>query len=174
MNPHRRKTIRLKEYDYSQNGIYFITICTYNRIPKLSKVINKNVGAHCMCPEDIITELSEIGVIVENEIINTNKIRKNIEIIDYIIMPNHIHMIISINKEGTLQCAPTIEEFGKSTSNSIPEIIRAIKGSATRKVNQKYENCERIWQRNYYEHIIRNEQELCAIMEYIRYNQLQM
>ena len=172
MKPHKRKTIRLKGYDYSQQGMYFITICTYNRRPILSKIINKNVDENGMYLEDTKINLSEIGIIVENEILKTTIIRKNIKIINYVIMPNHIHMIISIINEGTLQCAPTIERFGKSVSNSISEIVRAIKGGTTRRLNKKIKSKEKIWQRNYYEHIIRSEKELYNIIEYIEYNPL--
>jgi len=182
-HPHRH-TIRLREYDYSQKGMYFITICTHERKNILSKIIRENIileqnkkmksnttiGAHCMCPENLKIKLTEIGRIVEQEIVKTSEMRRNIKIENYVIMPNHVHMIISIKSKGTLQCAPTFEKFGTSTSNSIPEIIRAIKGRVTRELNKKYNKDIKLWQRNYYEHVVRNEKELQVTMEYIEYN----
>lgn len=107
---------------------------------------------------------------LEKEILKTNEIRKNFKIENYVIMPNHVHMIISINREGTVHRAPTREEFKKPTSDSVPTIIRYLKSGVTRELNKKYNRDMQLWQRNYYEHIIRNEKELYNIMEYIEYN----
>lgn len=167
-NIKRRKTIRLKEYNYSNNGMYFITICTNNRKEILAKI--KNVGGHGVpCPQ-IKIELTKIGEIVRNEIKKTNIIRGDVEINEYIIMPNHIHMLIEINKKGTVPCAPTIEKFGNPTSKTILTIIRYIKGGVTRTYRKQHKSDTNIWQRNYYEHIVRNEKELIEIIKYIRNN----
>lgn len=88
----KRKSIRLKEYDYSQNGSYFITICTKDRKNVLSN-ININVREGCAS-----TNLTKIGKLV-NDIIIELKDNLNIEINYYVIMPNHIHMIIEIDKD---------------------------------------------------------------------------
>ena len=84
---HHRKSIRLKGYDYSQSGLYFITICTYEGLNFLGKIENGEMI------------LNEYGKIAEEEILKTAEIRKNIEIDGYCIMPNHIHMIIEIKEE---------------------------------------------------------------------------
>jgi REP element-mobilizing transposase RayT len=179
---HHRKSIRIKEYDYSKNGMYFITICTQNRKCILSEIIGETssnvvgaglvparvsqnpemamsdiVGAHdCAQPKLI---LSHIGRITQKELINTEKINENITIDEYIIMPNHIHMIINIDedKQGAQSCAPTKKK-------AIGNIIRGIKSAISKQIGYS------IWQRNYYEHIIRNEKELYKIIEYIQYN----
>ncbi len=132
-----------------------------------------DVGAHCICPK---MELSEAGRIAEEEIIKTSEIRENIEINEYVIMPNHIHFIIEIKNEGHVQRAHTeknkkIEEFGKSTSNTIPTIVRLIKSSVTKRINDIENNNDTpIWHRNYYENIIRNEEAYLKVSRYIREN----
>lgn len=152
-NVHHRKSIRVKLYNYSLPGMYFITICIQNRKCILSKIKDKRIF------------LTSYGEIVNQEINNTEKMRKNVRINYYVIMPNHIHMIIEITGEGTRHRAPTVEKFQKPTSNSIPTIIRLFKASVTMKTG-------RIFQRNYYEHIIRNEKEYYEIIKYIKENPL--
>lgn len=171
---HHRKSIRLKNYDYSKVGLYFITICTQNKEKIFGEITN--VGAHCMCPNresNTKMILSEYGKIVEEEINKTNKIRENIEINEYVIMPNHVHFIIEIidNIKGHMQCAPTIEKFGKSTKDSIPTIVKLLKSSITKRVNI-LRNTEGypVWQRNYYENIIRNEKIHLKVSDYINNN----
>lgn len=154
--PHR-KQIRLKEYDYSQEGYYFITICTQNRLQILSKIINeigidaKCVGANCVRP---IIKLSKIGQVIDNEINKISKIYNNIFIDEYVVMPNHIHLIIEI-ESGRTQFAPTISQ-----------VIKQYKGSITKQLNYN------IWQKSFYEHVIRNEKEYYLIKQYIQNNPL--
>ena len=171
---HHRKSIRLKNYDYSREGLYFITICSHNKECIFGEIIEEDVGAHCMCPNDIV-KLNEYGKIVENELLKTKEIRKNIQINQYVIMPNHIHFVIEIisDNKGHMQCAPTEEKFGKSTSNSIPTIVKLFKSSVTKQINI-LRNTEGypLWQRNYYENIIRNEKRYLQVIEYIENNPL--
>lgn len=87
-------------------------------------------------------------------------------------MPNHVHMIVEIVKgAGTVPRAPT-GEFGVPTKKSISTVVRYLKGGVTRTFNKKYKCNIQIWQRNYYEHIIRNEKEYYQIREYIKQNPL--
>ena len=150
-NMPQRKQIRLKEYDYSQEGYYFITICTKNRECILSQI----VGAH----DCARIELKDAGKITEKELLKTKKINENIKILEYIIMPDHVHMIININEKlyRAQSCAPTKQK-------TIGNIIRGIKSTISAQIG-----CS-IWQRNYYEHIIRNEKEYYQIIEYMKYN----
>lgn len=175
---HHRRSIRLQGYDYSQNGAYFITLCTQDRKPIFGKIVNGEM------------QLSPFGIIVRDEWLKTAEMRKNIEMDEFIVMPNHFHGIIVIddrdwdnNRTGTLQRAPTekaptIEKFGKPTSNTIPTIIRGFKAAVTKQINTiqinagVYNKPERIWQKNYYEHVIRNETSLNKIREYIMSNPL--
>jgi putative transposase len=170
---HHRRSIRLKGYDYSQNGAYFITLCVQDRNPIFGRIVNGEM------------QLNEFGAIARDEWQKTADMRKNIEMDEFIVMPNHFHGIIviddGINGTGTLQRAPTAptrEQFGKPTSNTIPTIIRGFKAAVTKQINTiqinagVYNMPERIWQKNYYEHVIRNETSLNKIREYIMSNPL--
>jgi len=96
---------------------------------------------------------------------------------DYmIVMPNHVHLILIINHpgRGTACRAPTVEQFGFPVHGSVPTIIRSYKSAVTKQINQiRNTPGMPVWQRNYYEHIIRNERELHEIRQYIRFNPLQ-
>lgn len=198
---HHRRSIRLKGYDYSQSGLYFITICCQNRAPLFGEIEN----------DEMI--LNEYGKIAATEWINTESIRDNIRLHEYIIMPNHIHGIIEIidrkgdcrgesqfaqNKDDckgesqfapTAPTAPTTTPF-KSPSQTIGSIVRGYKIATIKKIKDhiirtgegKSEDSKgelqfaptiikslkyKIWQRNYYEHIIRDEKSHQIISEYI-------
>lgn len=169
---YNRKLNRIKDYDYSQNGYYYITICTHNREEILGN-IKSNSNKLQYSFNDIVVNLTNIGKLVEQEILNTNIIRNNIKINNYIIMPNHVHMIIEINNpKGTLQRAPTVHKFGDSISNSIPIIVGHIKGAVTKNINKEHISNHNIWQRNYYEHIIRTDVEYLEICKYMVENPL--
>lgn len=124
--------------------------------------------------------LNSYGKIVHNEWIKTGHIRNNILLDEFIIMPNHVHGIITITDNvGARRAVPlpkqynNVEQFGKPTTNTIPTIIRSFKSAVTNHINKFRNNPGRpIWQRNYYEHIIRTEHSLNKIREYIRYNAL--
>ena len=150
---HHRKSIRLKNYDYAKENLYYITICTQNRECILSKIENN------------INELTSFGQIVKQ--ICEETIRKyNMKLLNYVIMPNHIHAIIEIYKTNDKQCK----------SGTISDIIREIKSITTLEYIKGVNNNilpsfnKRIWQRNYYEHIIRNENEYNIIYMYINNN----
>ena len=167
---HRRRSIRLKGYDYSQAGLYFITICTQNRECIFGEIVDDGQGT-------MICALNEYGGIAEKEWIKTSEMRSNIRLDVFVIMPNHMHGIIEINEisdgRGTMHRAPTVEQFGKPTSNTIPTIIRGYKSSVTKQINiLRNQPGVPVWQRNYYEHIIRNEKSYDQISEYIQTNPL--
>ncbi|MGR3296433.1 MAG: transposase [Candidatus Bathyanammoxibius sp.] len=114
--------------------------------------------------------MTEYGKIVRNEWLRTDGLRENVVMDEYVVMPNHIHAIIVISNDGrgTLQRAPTVEHFGRPVSNSIPTIVRLFKSTTTKQIN-RLRNASKtsIWQRNYYEHVIRNEDDLNETREYI-------
>lgn len=155
---HHRKSVRIKGYDYSKEGMYFITICTQNRECILGTIKNEK------------SILNDYGKIINEEILKTNEIRQNAEINNYIIMPNHVHMIIEINEKLGFEDKDSNQGVCntplQSPSQTIGAIVRSIKGKISSKIGY------RIWQKNYYEHIIRNEKELYKIQEYIQYNPL--
>jgi len=162
---HHRRSIRLKGYDYTQPGAYFITICTYRRVCLFGQVIEGKM------------QWNGFGQIARDEWLRTAEIRPNVELDAFVVMPNHIHGIVIIsdnrrgttqNGRGTLQRAPTVERFGKPTSDSIPTIVRLFKSAVTKRINhQRGTRGMPVWQRNYYEHIIRTERALNAIRRYI-------
>ena len=140
----KRKNIRLKNYDYGQNGCYFVTLCTNPRRPILSEIISVGDDAHIV-PK-------KCGLIVENYIKNVPEIEK------YVIMPDHIHMIVKIeNNNGTMWAS-------SPTNNKVSNIVRSLKILTTKKIGKP------IFQRSYYDHIIRNGADYNEIWEYIEYN----
>ena len=121
--------------------------------------------------------INKLGTVVRNEWSKTAELRKNVFLDEFVIMPNHLHGIIVLldGGWGTEHRAPTkeYEQFGKPTSNSIPTIIRSFKAITTKNINQiRNSPGLPVWQRNYYEHIIRNEYKMTRIREYIQNNPL--
>jgi len=157
-----RCSIRLKNYDYSQAGGYFVTICTQNNECVFGEVINEEM------------RLNKYGKIVKDEWLRTREIRSNVMLDEYIVMPDHFHGIILIIDDvfvgATRRVAPTV----KSTtlkSNTLGSIIGQIKSIITKNIHKmglKHFH----WQRNYYEHVIRNEDKLNKIRQYIQNNPL--
>lgn len=114
--------------------------------------------------------LNECGRIAWEEWHRTSELRANINLDAFVIMPNHIHGIIRIRR-GTTHRAPTIERFGKPTSNTLSAIIRGYKSSVTKRIKILKNLIDKpVWQRNFYEHIIRDEQSYHEITEYIQNN----
>ena len=174
---HHRRSIRLKGYDYSQEGAYFITICCHNRQGIFGEI--KNGKMH----------LNKYGKIAETEWRKTAVIRNNVELDEFIIMPNHVHGIIKITdvvgaycntpqqiRNTTRQIRNTPQQIHNTTqqtgfrspSQTIGSIIRGFKSTTTKQINQiRHTPGLPVWQRNYYEHIIRNKQALHRIRYYI-------
>jgi len=163
---HHRRSIRLRDYDYANIGAYFVTACCQNRINYFGDIENEKMI------------LNEYGNIAHNELAKTPEIRTNVELCEFVVMPNHIHAIIRIMEfRGVLHTlnAP------KSPSNTIGAIIRGYKSAVSKQIREcggggmvmggkkMFRNVS-IWQRNYWEHIIRNETEYTKIAEYIRNN----
>ena len=146
-----RKNIRLQSYDYCKNGSYFITICIQNRENRLGEIVDGKM------------RLNNAGEMVDRWLINSTRHFENILIKHKIIMPNHIHFILNI-KYSNQESAniPTIIQWFKTMTTN--EYIRGVKQSIYPPFNR------RIWQRNYYEHIIRNEDSFYKIAQYIRNN----
>ncbi len=161
-NPFHRHSLRLKKYSYSMPGAYFITICTYRKENILGQIIDGKI------------KLNVLGKITVREWLKTFQIRKNIQLDEYVIMPNHFHGIIILTDcKDTMNRALANESFGKPIPGSIPTIVRMFKSAVTREIKRlDYPFFYSIWQRNYYEHIIRNENELDCIRKYIQENPL--
>jgi REP element-mobilizing transposase RayT len=154
----RRRSIRLPEYDYSEAGAYFITICSFNKELIFGSVVDGKMI------------LSEIGNIVAKYLEEIPNHFENVFIDEYVVMPNHIHFIISI--VGVQNFEPLQNKYQKIIPKSIGSIVRAFKASVTLRCRRnRFPNFK--WQRNYFEHIIRNEEDLFRIREYIQNNPLQ-
>ncbi|MCJ7523957.1 MAG: transposase [Candidatus Aminicenantes bacterium] len=162
-----RRSIRLKGFDYSSPGKYYITICTLNRECLFGDI----------CKGKMI--LSTAGKIVHHEWLRTSMVRPGIELDAFVIMPNHLHGIISIRlrrgvplerpvdvgdeNRATRQVAPTLKP------STIGAILGQFKSNSTKEIRESvYPGF--YWQRNYYEHIIRNGSELSQIRKYILEN----
>ena len=148
-----RKKIRLGEYDYSESGAYFVTICTKNRQCILSEVVG---GGALDAPR---VELTSYGKILDDEIQKSMRIYQHIQIDKYVIMPNHVHMIINIlyNPNGTSR-APS------RTNETIPAFVSMLKRFTNKQCGEK------IWHRSYYDHIIRTQHDYAQIWQYIDEN----
>ena len=118
--------------------------------------------------------INRIGQIVADEWWKTPVLRPNIELDEFVVMPNHFHGIVAIVEgRGTARRAPTPERFGTPVSGSLPTIVRSFKSAVTSHVNTlRGIPGASPWQRNYHEHVIRNENDLHRIREYIQTNPL--
>ncbi|MDO8446369.1 MAG: transposase [Deltaproteobacteria bacterium] len=169
---HRRRSIRLKGYDYSKAGVYFVTVCAWQRGCLFGEIVDGK------------TRFNEYGRIVENEWLITPNVRDNVELDYYIVMPNHFHGILIINDVGaTRWVAQGITSHERAIhriaptktlkSNTIGSIMGQFKSIVTKRINELRDNlgCP-LWQRNYYEHIIRSDDELNRTRQYIIDNPL--
>ena len=174
-----RKQIRLQNYYYSENGAYFITICTKDR---------KNIFGYVKNGQMYYNEYGKIAV---NEIAKTNMLRETsgIKITKFIVMPNHVHMMLEINRNVDVQSVGTwlamsnsTNVFSKPVSKSISTIVGGYKSAVTRNIHEicghvlpcPYKLSEKtvIWQSRFIDHIIRNEKDYLEHLEYIENNPL--
>ena len=154
----QRKRLRLKNFDYSTPGAYFVTVCTHNRKCTLSRV----VGAIHESPE---IQLTEYGKIVDR-LINTIPQQSLATIDRYVIMPNHIHLVIMISDSDELRAIRESPLRGRSI---ISKTIGYIKMNASKEIHNRYGN-EMVWQRGFHDHIIRNRNDYEKISKYIYEN----
>ena len=156
---HNRKSIRLKEYDYSFPGWYYVTICTKNFRCWFCKIKNGNV------------DYNTLGKIAQKYFAEIPEHFENSEIDEFIIMPNHVHGIIIINDVVGTRDRVSLRKFGNIGKNSLSLIINQYKGSVTRFAH-KNDFDDFHWQTKFYEHLIRNDTDLHRIRTYIRNNPL--
>ncbi len=157
-----RRPVRLRGFDYRQNGAYFVTICTQNRIPLFGEIIDGEM------------RLNAAGQIVQATWDNLPNHYPHIELDAWIIMPNHVHGIIVLvdphDVGAGLKPAPTGTDTGNKR-HPLSEIVRGLKTFSARRINAiRGIPGVPVWQRNYYEHIIRNEASLQHIRNYIIHN----
>jgi putative transposase len=151
---HHRRSIRLQGYDYSQTGIYFVTICTHQRQCLFGEIRNVKMI------------LNQIGKIVSQEWLKSAEIRQEIALDEWIIMPNHLHGIVGIDNKLGASLAPL--QGDKRKPRSLSSFIGGFKSSVTKRIKPICDHSNPvIWQRNYYESIVRDENQLNQIREYI-------
>ena len=151
----KRKPTRLKGYDYSQSGAYFITICTYKRKNILANIVGGDVLDAPKC------ELSETGKIVHDELLTIESRYNNVKIDKFVIMPNHIHLIIRITER--------INPF-PTKKLDVSNVVGKFKAAVTRKVGNAFMHSEKIWQTSFHDHVIRDEKDNLKICNYIDTN----
>jgi REP element-mobilizing transposase RayT len=144
----KRKRTRLKEYDYSQFGYYFITICIKDRKEFFSNIDNSSVV------------LTNFGNVI-SEILKNLPTFYNVEIDCYVIMPDHIHLIVILDKAESQKKYSLSEIIGK---------FKSFSGKKIREILEDYEKFE--WQKSFYDRVIRDEKELYQIRKYIQENPL--
>lgn len=147
----KRKHPRLKEYDYSQNGAYFITICTQNRRCILSRVVGRGLAP-------AVIELTDYGKVAEQELLALEKRYPFVKVDAYAIMPNHIHILFAI-ENGTA---------GASPRPTISDVVSAYKSLTTRRCQSG-----KLFQASFYDHVIRGQSDYDDIYRYIENNPAQ-
>ena len=165
---HNRKPVRLKRFDYSQNRVYFITICTLDKKCILSDIVPP-IQAEPLSRDGFMpkVELTEIGKIVEKYILSINN-AKSVAVSKYVIMPNHIHLLLTVNNYiGGPDITHGISQnnsANKRANDTIPHVISTFKRFCNREIG------ENIFQRSYYDHIIRINEDYDETVKYIYYN----
>ncbi len=169
-NRHHRRSIRLRGWDYAGAGAYFVTLVTYNRECLFGQVVDGKVV------------LSPWGEIVAEEWRRTADVRSNVRLDEFVVMPNHVHGIIWIiaNDDETAVGATNVGAHSRAPlplphrpPKSLGAIIAGFKSIVTKRINiARGTPGMPVWQRNYYERIIRNERALRAVRQYIQNNPL--
>ena len=167
-----RHRMRLAHYDYTQSGMYFVTVCTCRR-----SCLFGNIA-------DDVMQANTFGRCVENAWMDLPLHFSRVELDAFVVMPNHVHGIVVLTGEsvppdvGAQHAAPLPKPAhrisGRTLPGSLGTIVHSFKAAATHSINTcRHTPGAMVWQRNYYEHVIRNERELASIREYIRNNPLQ-
>ena len=151
-----RRSIRLRDYDYSGLGAYFITICTKDRKCFLGEVIKNAVV------------LSRSGMIVTDVWQQKMSQFATVSLDAFTIMPNHVHAVVFITTNGANEYVGS-EAGAMNRAPTIGQIVRSLKASSARMIRSRVDRAF-AWQRNYYEHVIRNERSLNLIRRYIEAN----
>ena len=158
---YRPESTRLRTWDYSDPGWYFVTICTNKRVPYFGRVNGDQV------------ELSPIGQIVAEELLRTAQVRPTVSLDVWRLMPDHLHLILVIEQSAPSSQTP---QRGVSTTgnarwkpDTLGSIINQFKAACTNRI-RKAGYTDFAWQARFYDHIIRNEIALDEIRHYIRYN----
>lgn len=182
-NKYRIDSVRLKGYDYSSEGLYFVTICTRDKESFFGKILQNEI---------LLSGLGEITDKIWNDIPDQFT---NLFLGEYVIMPNHVHGIIGIENDFDRDAINRVSTINRDrvsainhvstkqnpggitgkhnpmlTQNSLGKVIRWFKGRSTFEINKKFPVMEFGWQSRFYDHIIRDQRSLCKIENYILEN----
>jgi len=163
-----RRSIRLKGYDYAQEGAYFITLVNQNRLCLFGDIM------------DSVPQLNSAGRMIQSVWVDMAAHYLGVQIDTFVVMPNHIHGIIFLVGAGPRACPNDAgQPQGVAPTMSVPDIVHRFKTLTTKRYADRVKQEAwmqfegRLWQRNYYEHVIRNEESLKRIREYIFNNPAQ-
>ena len=151
-----RKPNRLREYDYSQPGCYFVTICTKERRPLFwaEDVPDTSVGADIIRLRPIL--LSKLGLVVEHAILEMPRRYANVTLDQYVIMPNHVHILLTLgDQNGRMISALT---------KGLPIVVGQMKRTVSKQAHMD------IWQKGYHDHVVRNDADYLRIWDYMETN----
>jgi len=161
-----RQSARLKNYDYSKGGAYFVTVTVDGEDEIFGNIVEGKI------------KLNEAGEIIEKVWMSLPKQFTNVKLDEFVIMPDHFHGVIILenNNEGLMNQARTKEKnwiLMKNKKNTLGKIIRAFKAKATKLIHEDgFKDFK--WHRNYYDHIVKDEKELLIIRKYIKNNPLNL
>lgn len=151
-----RKLPRLKEYDYSTPGAYFITICTHDKLHYFGNIVQGKAA------NVVQMQYSPVGKIAKNCLLDIQSHYQNIKIDNWVIMPNHIHILIRITER--------MDPFPTEKRYDIPNVIGKYKAAVTRAAGNTFMYSGKLWQSSFYDHIIRNDEDYQNIWQYISGN----
>ncbi len=174
---HHRRSIRRRGGDYSQAGLYFVTVCAAQGKCLFGEIVQDKMA------------LSDAGQVVKEEWLRTPSVRAEIVLNEFVVMPNHFHGVVAIVKSprsvlpddrakvwsqkeaGRIRYAPTTKNEFRSPSRTLGAVVRGFKAAVTSRLRAMWGMPQaEVWQRNYYEHVIRNHEDYCRVRDYIIQN----
>lgn len=186
---HHRRSIRLQGYDYSQTGAYFVTICVHDRECLFGEIVEmadeyrgesrkadeypKSGECHSPLREMV---MNDFGRIVQDEWVRSAEIRAEIELGEFVVMPNHFHGIVLITNDARrgdrpVALTPVATTIPGPQKKSIGALVAGFKSAVTKRINEtrNFPGLP-VWQRNYHEHVIRDDADYDRIAKYVATN----
>ena len=161
-----RKQLRLPEYDYSQTGVYFLTLCAKGKAPLFGKVC---VGGGVL--DAPYVELSDMGVVVQDRLEEMDRHYEHLSMKKHIIMPNHVHLLVEVCGPSRTPAPAQGDGNGPSGTPAPTKANQAIPAYVSTLKRLTNRTCDReLWHRGYYDHVIRNEADFLRIWTYIDAN----
>ncbi len=156
---HHRRSIRHLSYDYREDGAYFVTLCTRGRLFAFGNIVDDQL------------QPTQRGLIARSCWDDIPKHRPYVTLDEFVVMPNHVHGVLWIEGGRATQVSPLRGDLPRLIPASLGAIVGAYKAAVSREINKLRQDAARgLWQPNYYEHVIRTEQALGAIREYVLTN----